>query len=229
MPSLTETKPMPARRPSQDGPTTSTNEDRYLLWIDGVGGFLLLTRQAITIGGPTAPDADIQLLASLSRQHATIHRDDGGYLLEAHGPTRVNHRRVVEWTELPDGADITLGQTVRLGFHRPTVLSGSGRLSFQSDHRPTHSLDGVVLVADTCLLGPGRDCHVRCPEWEDSVILIHRSGQWLVRSPRLALEINGKNLRGEAGISDGQIVTGPDLRFHIETLSAKSSNRGGRR
>ena len=179
--------------------------------------------------GPTAPDADIQLLASLSRQHATIHRDDGGYLLEAHGPTRVNQRRVVEWTELPDGADITLGHTVRLAFHRPTVLSGSGRLSFQSDHRPTHSLDGVVLVADTCLLGPGRDCHVRCPEWEDSVILIHRSGQWLVRSPRLALEINGKSLRGEARIGDGQIVTGPDLRFHIETLSARSSNRGGRR
>ena len=229
MPSLTETKPMPTRRPSQDGPTTSTNEDRYLLWIDGVGGFLLLTRQAITIGGPTAPDADIQLLASLSRQHATIHRDDGEYQLEAHGPTRVNHRPVVEWAQLPDGADITLGQNVRLGFHRPTALSGSGRLSFRSDHRPTHSLDGVVLVADTCLLGPGRDCHVRCPEWEDSVILIHRDGEWLVRSPKLSLEINGKNLRGEAGISDGQIVTGPDLRFHIETLSARSSNRGGRR
>ena len=228
MPSLTETRPMPAPRPPLDGPT-STNEDRYLLWIDGVGGFLLLTRQAVTIGGPTGPDSDIQLLASLSRQHATIHRDDGGYLLEAHGPTRVNQRRVVEWTELPDGADITLGHTVRLAFHRPTVLSGSGRLSFQSDHRPAHSLDGVVLVADTCLLGPGRDCHVRCPEWEDSVILIHRNGKWLVRSPRLALEINGKSLKGEAEIGDGQIVTGPELRFHIETLSAGSPNRGGRR
>ncbi|MEC9008405.1 MAG: hypothetical protein VX877_04035, partial [Planctomycetota bacterium] len=122
-----------------------------------------------------------------------------------------------------------LGRTVQLSFHRPTVLSGSGRLRFRSDHRPTHSLDGVVLVADTCLLGPGRDCHIRCPEWEDSVILIHRGGDWLVRSPRLALEINGKTLRGEATIGDGQIVTGPDLRFHVETPSARSSNRGDRR
>tara|TARA_B100000686_G_scaffold61530_1_gene66116 strand:- start:40 stop:903 length:864 start_codon:yes stop_codon:yes gene_type:complete len=228
MPSLMETQPMPARGSLQSEPA-STNEDRHLLWIDGVGGFLLLTRQAITIGGPQAPDTDIQLLASLSRQHATIHRDDGGYLLEAHGPTRVNQRRVVEWTELPDGADITLGRTVQLSFHRPTVLSGSGRLRFQSDHRPTHSLDGVVLVADTCLLGPGRDCHIQCPEWEDSVILIHRGGDWLVRSPRLTLEVNGKKLRGEATIGDGQIVTGPDLRFHVETPSTRSSNRGDRR
>ena len=56
MPSLMETQPMPARRSLQPEPA-STNEDRHLLWIDGVGGFLLLTRQAVTIGGPQAPDA----------------------------------------------------------------------------------------------------------------------------------------------------------------------------
>ena len=228
MPGLTDTRPMTASRPLPAEPS-STSESRQLLWIDGVGGFLLLTGQAVSIGGPTSPDADIQLLASLSRRHATIHRDDGGYLLEPHGPTRVNQRQAAEWTELTDGADITLGNTVQLGFHRPTVLSGSARLSFQSDHRPSHSLDGVVLVADTCLLGPGRDCHIQCPEWEDSVILIHRGGDWLVRSPRLTLEVNGKKLRGEATIGDGQIVTGPDLRFHVETPSTRSSNRGGRR
>ena len=225
MPGLTDTRSMTASRPLPAEPS-STNESRQLLWIDGVGGFLLLTGQAVTIGGPTSPDADIQLLASLSRRHATIHRDDGGYLLEPHGPTRVNGRQAAEWTELTDGADITLGNTVQLGFHRPTVLSGSARLSFQSDHRPSHSLDGVVLVADTCLLGPGRDCHIRCPEWEDSVILIHRDRQWLVRSPRVALEVNGHRLRGESEIGDGQVVTGPDLRFHIEPLKTDSSHRG---
>ena len=228
MPSLTETRAMPARRPPASR-SASTNEDRFLLWIDGVGGFLLLTRQAVTIGGPTGADADIQLLASLSRQHATIRRDDGNYLLEAHGPTSINQQPVFEPTELRDGAEIRLGTSVRLAFHRPSVLSGSGRLSFQSDHRPAHSLDGVILVADTCLLGPGRDCHIRCPEWDDSVILIHRRNDWLVHSPQLDLEIHGKRLRGETAISDGQIVNGPDLRFHIETLAVESSNRGGRR
>ena len=227
MPGLTDTRPMTASRPLPAEPS-STSESRQLLWIDGVGGFLLLTGQAVSIGGPTSPDADIQLLASLSRRHATIHRDDGGYLLEPHGPTRVNQRQAAEWTELTDGADITLGNTVQLGFHRPTVLSGSARLSFQRDHRPSHSLDGVVLVADTCLLGPGRDCHIRCPEWEDSVILIPRDRQWLVRSPRVALEVNGRRLRGESEIGHGQVVTGPDLRFHIEPLKTDSSHRGAR-
>jgi len=228
MPSLTETRAMPARRPPAIG-SNSTNEDRFLLWIDGVGGFLLLTRPAVTIGGPTAADADLQLLASLSGRHATIHRDDGNYLLEAHGPTSVNQRPVTESTELRDGAEIRLGRSVRLVFHQPSVLSGSGRLSFQSDHRPSHSLDGVILVDDTCLLGPGRDCHIRCPEWDDSVILIHRRSDWLVHSPQLDLEINGKRLRGKTAITDGEIVTGPDLRFHIESLAVESSNRGGRR
>jgi hypothetical protein len=87
----------------------------------------------------------------------------------------------------------------------------------------------VILVDDTCLLGPGRDCHIRCPEWDDSVILIHRRSDWLVHSPQLDLEINGKRLRGKTAITDGEIVTGPDLRFHIESLAVESSNRGGRR
>jgi hypothetical protein len=215
MPSLTETREMPARRTNPNG-SLSTNHDRSLLWIDTVGGFLLVTRPAVTIGGPTGAESDIQLLASLSRTHATIHRDNGHYRLQAHAPTRVNRQDVEDWAELSDGAEISLGRSVQLDFHQPNVLSASARLGFQSDHRPAQSLDGVVLVADTCLLGPGRDCHVNCPEWDDSVILIRRDRQWLVHSPRLNLEINGEPLRGEADISNGQIVTGPELRFHIE-------------
>ncbi len=205
------------------------HRDRYLLWIDGIGGFLLLTRQEISIGGPTANDVDIQLLASLSRRHATIHRDESGFLLEAHAATRVNARRVVEWTELSDGSTITLGKTVELAFHRPTVLSGSARLEFRSDHRPAHSLDGVVLVADTCLLGPGKDCHVPCHDWDDSLILIHRDQAWWVRSPRIPLEINGQRFKGEMDISEGQLVTGPGIRFRIESLDAVSPLAGATR
>jgi hypothetical protein len=65
------------------------------------------------------------------------------------------------------------------------------------------------------------------------VILIRRDQQWLVRSPRLNLEINGEPLRGEADVSNGQIVTGPELRFHIEpntpaNTPADPSQRGRR-
>ncbi len=228
MTGLLETRAMSSPRHPQDG-TTSIDEDRFLLWIDGVGGFLLLTQPVVTIGGPNGADADIQLLASLSRRHATLHRDAGGYLLEAAGPSRVNNRPVVEAVELTDGAQISLGETVRLQFNRPTVLSASARLSFQSDHRPTHSLDGVVLVDDTCLIGPGQDCHVSCPEWTDSVILIHRDSSWFVRSPRLPLCVDGEPIRGEATIDDGQVVTGEDLCFRLEPLSSGQSPTGGRR
>lgn len=228
MTGLMETRPMSSPRHPPAG-TTSINEDRFLLWIDGVGGFLLLTQPIVTIGGPNGCDADIQLLASLSRRHATLHRDAGGYLLEANGPSRVNDRLVVERVELTDGAQITLGDTVRLQFNRPTILSASARLTFQSNHRPTHSLDGVVLVDETCLLGPGHDCHVNCPEWTESVILVHRDSSWFVRSPRLPLCIDGVPIHGEATIDDGQVVTGEDLCFRLEPLPADQSATGGRR
>ena len=53
MPGLTDTRPMTAPRHLPAEPS-STNESRQLLWIDGVGGFLLLTGQAVAIGGPTS-------------------------------------------------------------------------------------------------------------------------------------------------------------------------------
>ena len=47
MPGLTDTRPMTASRPLPAEPC-STSESRQLLWFDGVGGFLLLTGQAVS-------------------------------------------------------------------------------------------------------------------------------------------------------------------------------------
>ena len=54
MTGLTDTRPMTAPRQLPAEPS-STNENRYLLWIDGVGGFLLLTRQVEGWSGSAAP------------------------------------------------------------------------------------------------------------------------------------------------------------------------------
>lgn len=201
---------------------------RYLLWIDGVGGFLLLTEPTITIGGSNGQAADVQLLAGLSRKHATIHRDASGYLLCATAACSVNGQPVEQHGGLADGSEIGLGESVRLKFRIPSVLSPTARLEFLSDHRPVHSLDAVILVEDTCLLGPRHDCHITCPDWHDTVILIHRENRWFVRSSHLPLEIEARQVTEEAEFRCGQVVTGPDLRFRIEAVAEQHSEPGGR-
>ena len=57
---------------------------QYLLWIDGVGGFLVCLSHRVTLGQANPESiVDIPLLADVSRHHATLQRDAEGYFLEA--------------------------------------------------------------------------------------------------------------------------------------------------
>ena len=90
------------------------DRSRLMLWIDGVGAYLLCLGRRVSIGGPAIDDnpAEIALLANLSRRHATFVRNGEGYLLESHAPTRVAGRTITERTYLNDGYDLEFGENV---------------------------------------------------------------------------------------------------------------------
>lgn len=178
----------------------------------------------VTIGGPELPSgkpahpreaADIAILSDLKRRHATIVRTGEGYLLEAYGPARVSGREVHDRATLNDGALIELGRSVRWRFRQPSSLSLSARLEFVSDHRPTQAVDGLVLLADTCLLGPGDENHIVCPDWPGQVLFVRQKDELWCRS-RLELTINGHRLNGGRRLRSGDVVMGEELRFRIE-------------
>ncbi|MBC7822254.1 MAG: hypothetical protein IAG10_35665 [Planctomycetaceae bacterium] len=193
-------------------------------WIDGVGCFWISLAERVAIGGPETPSAkplhpretaDIAILSDLKRRHATIVRTGEGYLLEAHGPARVAGREVQDRAMLGDGTLIELGRSVRWRFRQPSAWSLSARLDFVSDHRPTQAVDGLVLLADTCLLGPGDENHIVCPDWAGQVLLVRQKDELWCRS-RLDLTVNGHRLGSGRRLRSGDVVTGEDLRFRIE-------------
>lgn len=195
------------------------------VWIDGVGCFWMSLAERVTIGGPESPSAkpshpresaEIAILSDLKRRHATIVRTGEGYLLEAHGPARVSGREVHDRVTLGDGAVIELGRSVRWRFRQPSALSLSARLDFVSDHRPTQAVDGLVMLADTCLLGPGDENHIVCSDWPGQVMLVRQQDELWCRS-RLDLTVNGHRLGSGRRPRSGDVVMGEDLRFRIET------------
>ena len=203
----------------------STQSARHVLWIDGVGCFWLFAGERVSIGGPepavpskSAPPekADIALLSNLKRRHATIVRTGEGYLLEAHSAARVAGRDVSDRTGLAGECEVELARTVRLRFRQSSALSLSARVDFVSDHRPAHAVDGIVLWADTCLLGPASDNHIVCPDWPESVVLVRQAGELWCRS-RAALLVNQKPAGKGVRLRSGDVVASDDLRFRIET------------
>jgi hypothetical protein len=192
---------------------------KYMLWIDGVGAWQLCVGESFVIGAPSLDheSADIALLANVSRKHATIQRNSTEWRLHAHQPTSVSGRTIADSGVLRSGDQICLAERVKLGFRTPCALSSSAVIDFESDHRPSHSLDGIILLADHCLLGPRRDHHVWCSEWPEMVVVFHQDGELRCRS-KAALSID-RHIVCDAGLlRHGSVLTSEGLRFRVEQV-----------
>jgi hypothetical protein len=197
--------------------TPSTSTKRFLLWIDAVGGFLVCMGDRVVLGQavPNGP-ADVPLWGDLSRQHATIGCDSGGYWIE---PTKQVNLGGVELTRpaaLVPGAEFTLGG-IRLRFTRPSPLSGSARLDLLSRHQTQPTCHGILLMRDTLILGPTQQCHVVCRDWPASVVLFRQGPQLICRYDGKYM-VDGANRVGRSDIGGTSNVTGPGFSLTLEPL-----------
>ena len=191
----------------------------YMLWIDGVGAWQLCVGSSFSIGAPTfeSKSADITLLANISRQHASIHFANDQWRVATDHPTTISGRTVNSTAGICSGDQLCLAERVKLGFRIPSVLSSSAVIDFESNHRPEHTVDGIILMVDHCLLGPRHDQHIYCPDWPDVVVLYVQDGTLRCRSA-VPLKIDGKTVSDSAPLRHGAVVDGEDLRFRIEEI-----------
>jgi hypothetical protein len=208
------------------------NGQRFMLWIDAVGGFLVCTADRVVLGqslsdhvsgseivaGETAADEriDVPILGDLSRRHAVIRRDAEGYWVEPLRETRLDGRTLERPTTLDDGRLIELAG-VRLRFRRPHPLSATARLEPVSFHRTQPATDGVLLMADTCILSRDPASHVTMPDLDGQVVL-YRHGNGLACSAPGNLEIDGKPHSRRGPVEIGSRVVGENFSFTLEAV-----------
>jgi len=176
--------------PSDGSSEISRLPRRFLLWIDGVAGYLVCTGsrvafgQAVLEGGPV----DVPLFADVSRVHADLTRDGEGYVVESgkaapvdgrevHRPVQVNGKDASR-AVLSSGDRVTFGSTCQFIFQRPVSVSSTARLELTSGHRLMLPVEGVLLMANEIIIGPGPMTHVNVPDLPGKVIL-YRSKEGL--------------------------------------------------
>ncbi len=188
---------------------------RFWLWIDGVGGYLVCLGNRLTFGQamPSAP-VDVPLVADVSRLHATLTRDAEGYVLEAVRPMQVNGS-TVNRALLQSGDRFTLGQTCQFLFRLPVPGSTTARVDLTSGHRLPMSVDGVLLMAETLVLGPGPQAHILVPDLKQPVVLFRHRDVLGVRCPG-EFTINGQPSSGRAFLPPVANVSGQDIAFAVE-------------
>lgn len=212
---------MPA--PSPNGTKQGFEEPpaRFLLWIDGVGGYLICLTGRISFGQAT-PDTvvDVPLFADVSRLHATLSRDDEGYTLEATRGARVNGKPA-ERMLLRSGDRVTLGASCQFLFRQPSPLSGTARLELTSGHRLPTSVDAVLLMADALVLGPDTQAHVTVPELKQPFVLFRAKEGLGVRHGG-NFTVNGRSCRDRAVLGTNATVQGDDFSFALEPVGARA-------
>jgi hypothetical protein len=216
-----------ALRPAPAAPTPHRAENpgpggRFLLWADSIGGYLVCLEDEVVLGraGPDG-QADIPLLGDLSRRHASLVRDGDSYILKAHHPCFVNGRRV-ESAPLRNGDVIRLGSSVELEFRQPSPVSATARLAILSRHRLPVAVDGVVLMAETCILGPSAQAHVPAPNLEAPVVL-YRQGAALWCRAAGEFEVDGRSCLARAALTLNSSVLGEGFSFSLEPLGPRST------
>jgi len=194
------------------------HRDMMMLWVDAVGGFWVCLGDSVTLGQPIRNGAvDVPILGDISSRHARIRRDGEGYLIEAIRETQLDGKAVRQVASLVDGNHIQLGQSVRLNFRRPHALSGTARLDFDSHHRTDPAADAVLLMAESCILGPKPHSHVVCRDWKHDVILYRHDDDLYCRAPG-QLVIDGMTCRDRGRVTKNSRVEGEGFSLSLEEI-----------
>jgi hypothetical protein len=216
---LDDLTPAPATPPAPQGPSA----DRFLLWVDACGGFLVCPGSEVVLGrAGHDSSADVPLLGDLSRRHAILVRQGDAYIVRALHPTFVNGKPVVGQAALKDRDVIRLGGSVELLFRQPSPVSATARLEIVSRHRMPLAVDGVVLMAETCILASGRQAHVSISGVPAPIILF-RQGEQLGCRSAATLEIDGRQASGRVLLGERAAVRGDGFSFSLEPLGSKTT------
>ncbi len=178
-------------------PNDSPPTPRWRLWIDGCGGFLLLTGDCWSVGGLSQENqADVCVRADWPRRAGIIQRIGGDYFWS--DSRTAGQRQLISAGRplpIPGSATVTMCQR--------SPLSNSATLELRPPHRFNEHVDGVVLFDGALLIGPQADCHVRCHQLTDRAVITRRGEQWM----------------GKIGLTSDFEVLPPGNRITLQSLA----------
>jgi len=154
---------------------------RILLRVDGVGSFLLIRGDRVSIGraGPGST-ADIQLVSDLADRQAEIVRAGEDYFVVSQSGVELAGSNV-DHALLQDGDRVRLGKRVRLKFKRPSLKSSAAVLELGEGVRMENDCRRAVLWSGPILLGGLKECHVPAPQIEGQYVLMERGGKMFAK------------------------------------------------
>src|SRR5437763_14427362 len=91
-------------------------------------------------------------------------------------------------------------------------------------HRLSISVDGILMMADTLVLGPTEQAHVPMPDVEKPAVLFRADGGLGVRYPG-EFRVNGRPVKDREVLGTSAPVSGPDVALAREPAGPRPGPR----
>ena len=199
-------------------PSIQTEDKKFMLWIDGVGGYLVCPGKTNVVGQAIdETDVQIPILGDLKEHHCKIESFGRDHVIQPMATVSLDGKEVQPDTPLKSQQIIELEGGVNLRYAQPHPLSGSARLEFHSRHRTAPWSDSVLLANGPLILGPNQQNHVHCPDWKSDLIIFQRDGKWFARTDG-EFEIDGERISIEGPINLNSRIVASDFTLSLEPL-----------
>lgn len=207
------------------GRSESVRLERFLLWIDAVGGYFVTSRNEAILGqahGSSGIDYPIQ--ADLRPHHARVFRREGDWFVEpirnAAGPAPVfvEGRKIDASVHLGDGDELLLGESTLLRFRQPHPYSASATIEIVSRHRTSPHTEGLLLLAETAILGPDWNSHIVCRRFSEKLVLIARGDSLRLRGSG-PIYRDRQRFEGICELEGDCRITGEGFSMSLESLA----------
>jgi hypothetical protein len=123
---------------------------------------------------------------------------------------------------LRDGDVVRLGSTVELEFRQPSPVSATARLRVVSRHRLPLAVDGVILMAETCIVSNSKQAHIDSPSLDAPIVLYRQGAALWCRAPG-GFEVDGRACAARAPLTLQSSVLGEGYSFSLEPLGSRTS------
>lgn len=189
-------EPTPTREKSPTKKADIALPDKFVLQIDGIGGYLVMRNNPVTIGAISSSfRPDISLLCEAQVPAVKISRQEHDYFLRSDKPVQVGDKPVTE-APLTDGERIALSMRCRMKFSMPNAASNTAVLTLSSARLPRPDISQIILMDRDLLVGPASSCHIRQTASNQTVTFFLRNGLLFCKSDE-PIEIGGQ-------VSDGR-------------------------
>lgn len=192
----------------------------WILRIDGVGSYQIVTEPVVTIGSIHArPSPAVGLMINPDVPTVRIERCEEDYLLCPADGLAVNGQPLSRQL-LRDGDRISLSGRARLKFHRPNIASLTALLRVGGTRLPQGDVRQVILMDRELLIDRRATGHIRSTLVRDPVTLVRRG--WELTCGSQVTTANGQQIRpGDPLPLDQGLSIG-----HLGLMLSRSSHDG---